>query len=126
MTSGCIFKNGASTQVLRKLRIFNQIRFMLYHERERKNKENANFVYIVYLLTKLCNIFDEAFFIDVSIVALLLFIFISKISTRNINPFPAESQKREFIMNGDPTVLVLCHRQQTHLAAVFCTFSVSV
>ena len=40
---------------------------MLYHERERKNKENANFVYIVYLLTKLCNIFDEAFFIDVSI-----------------------------------------------------------
>ena len=41
---------------------------MLYHERERKNKENAKFVYIVYLLTKLCNIFDEAFFIDVSIV----------------------------------------------------------
>ena len=40
---------------------------MLYHEKERKNKENANFVYIVYLLTKLCNIFDEAFFIDVSI-----------------------------------------------------------
>ena len=40
---------------------------MLYHERERKNKENINFVYIVYLLTKLCNIFDEAFFIDVSI-----------------------------------------------------------
>ena len=34
---------------------------MLYHERERKNKENANFVYIVYLLTKLCNIFDDAF-----------------------------------------------------------------
>ena len=42
---------------------------MLYHERERRNKENANFVYIVYLLTKLCNIFDEAFFIDVSIVS---------------------------------------------------------
>ena len=42
---------------------------MLYHERERKKKENANFVCIVYmyLLTKLCNIFDEAFFIDVSI-----------------------------------------------------------
>ena len=40
---------------------------MLYHEKERKNKINANFVYIVYLLTKLCNIFDEAFFIDVSI-----------------------------------------------------------
>ena len=46
----------------------NQIRFMLYHERERENKKNANFVYIVYLLTKLCNIFDEAFFIDVSII----------------------------------------------------------
>ena len=40
---------------------------MLYHERERKNKENTNFVLIVYLLAKLCNIFDEAFFIDVSI-----------------------------------------------------------
>ena len=40
---------------------------MLYHEREHKNKENANFVYIVYLLTRLCNIVDEAFFIDVSI-----------------------------------------------------------
>ena len=40
---------------------------MLNHERERKNEENANFVHIVYLLTKLCNIFDEAFFIEVSI-----------------------------------------------------------
>ena len=69
MTSGCIFKNGAPTQVLRKNAHLNRIRFMLYHERERKNKENANFVYtcIVYLLTKLYNIFDEAFFIDVSI-----------------------------------------------------------
>ena len=34
---------------------------MLYHERERKIKENANSVYIVYLLTKLRIIFDEAF-----------------------------------------------------------------
>ena len=34
---------------------------MLFHERERKNKENANFVHIVYLLAKLCNIFGEAF-----------------------------------------------------------------
>ena len=40
---------------------------MLYHERECKNKENANFVHIVYLLAMLCTIFDEAFFIDVSI-----------------------------------------------------------
>ena len=40
---------------------------MLYHERERKNKENANFVYIVYLLAKLCNNFGDSFFIDVSI-----------------------------------------------------------
>ena len=62
MTSGCIFENGAPTNAH-----LNQIRFMLYHERERKNKINANFVYIVYLLTRLCNIFDEAFFIDVSI-----------------------------------------------------------
>ena len=41
---------------------------MLYHERGGENKKNANFVYIVYLLTKLSNIFDEAFFIDVSIL----------------------------------------------------------
>ena len=34
---------------------------MLYHERARKNKENANCVLIVYLLAKLCNIFNEAF-----------------------------------------------------------------
>ena len=40
---------------------------MLYHERERTNEENANFVHSVYLLAKLCNIFDEAFLIDVSI-----------------------------------------------------------
>ena len=67
MTSGCIFKNGVPTRVLRKTVHLNQSRFMLYHERERENKKNANFVYIVYLLTKLCKIFDEAFFIDVSI-----------------------------------------------------------
>ena len=41
---------------------------MLYHEREGKSKVNANFVHIVHLLVKLCNIFDEAFFIDVSIL----------------------------------------------------------
>ena len=40
---------------------------MLYHERERKKEENANFVHIVYLLAKFCNIFDEAIFIGVSI-----------------------------------------------------------
>ena len=45
---------------------------MLYHEREGKNKENANFVHFVYLLAKLCNIFDEAFFIDVSIFYIIL------------------------------------------------------
>ena len=47
--------------------MLKQIRFMLYHDRERKNEEHANFVHIVYLLAKLCNIFDEAFLIDVSI-----------------------------------------------------------
>ena len=46
---------------------------MLYHEREGKNKEHANFVYIVYLLAKLCNIFDEAFFIDISICSQFYF-----------------------------------------------------
>ena len=40
---------------------------MLNLEREGKNKENANFVHIVCLLVELCNIFDEAFFIDVSL-----------------------------------------------------------
>ena len=40
---------------------------MLYHERGRNTKENAIFVHNVYLLAKLCKIFDEAFFIDVSI-----------------------------------------------------------
>ena len=44
---------------------------MLYHDREGKNKENANSVYIVYLLAKLRNIFDEAFFIEVSIFKLV-------------------------------------------------------
>ena len=44
---------------------------MLYHEREGKNKDDTNFVYIVYRLAKLCNIFDEAFFIDVSIYSSL-------------------------------------------------------
>ena len=34
---------------------------MLYHERERKTEENANFVHIIYLLAKLCNISDDAF-----------------------------------------------------------------
>ena len=42
---------------------------MLYHERELKNKENAHIAHIVYLLAKLCNIFDGAFFIDVSIAS---------------------------------------------------------
>ena len=40
---------------------------MLYHETEGKNKDDANSVHFVYRLAKLCNIFDEAFFIDVSI-----------------------------------------------------------
>ena len=40
----------------------NQIRFMLYHERERTIKKNAKFVHIVYLLAELIsNIFDQAF-----------------------------------------------------------------
>ena len=32
-----------------------------------ESKENANYVHIVYLLVTLCNIYGEAFFIDVSI-----------------------------------------------------------
>ena len=51
---------------------------MLYHERKRKNKGNANFVHIVYLLAKLCNIFEEAFFIDVSIFPIYLGVLLSE------------------------------------------------
>ena len=47
---------------------------MLYHERKCRNKENAKFVHIVYLLAKLCNIFDKALFIDVSMYALCDFV----------------------------------------------------
>ena len=53
----------------------NQIQFMLYHERDGKKPENASFVHIVYLSAKLCNICDEAFFIDVSIY---IFLYIPK------------------------------------------------
>ena len=68
MTSGCIFKNGAPTQVLRKVRMLTKFG-LCYTMRERKNKENGNFVLIVYLLAKLCNIFDDAaLFIDVTIL----------------------------------------------------------
>ena len=38
----------------------NQIRFMLYHERECKNKENVNFGHTAYLVAKLCNPIDGA------------------------------------------------------------------
>ena len=61
------FKNNAPTRFEKSTHL-NQIRFMLYHERECEIKENANFVHIVYLLAKLCNIFCEEFFIDVSIL----------------------------------------------------------
>ena len=60
MKSGCIFKNVAHASFEKRAYI-NQIRFMLYHERERTNEKNAKSVHIVYLLVKLCNIFDEAF-----------------------------------------------------------------
>ena len=65
MTSGCIFKITFHASFEKSVHL-NQIRFVLYHERERKNEENANFVHIVHILAKLCNIFDEAFLIDFS------------------------------------------------------------
>ena len=39
---------------------------MLYHEKERKNEEYAIFVHIVYLLAKLCNVFNDVsiYFVD--------------------------------------------------------------
>ena len=61
------FEKGCTHASIEKNAHLNQIRFMLFHERECQNKENANFVHIVYLLAKLCTIFDEAFFINVSI-----------------------------------------------------------
>ena len=60
-----------------------QIQFMLYHEKEGKNKENANSFHIVYFLAKLCNIFDEAFFIDVSI-GIIINTFITKMQYTEI------------------------------------------
>ena len=62
MTSGCICKNGAPTQVLRKMRILTKF-LLCYTMRECKNEENANFAQSVYLLVNLCNIFDEAFLV---------------------------------------------------------------
>ena len=40
---------------------------MQKREMETKNKNNCCFAQALYSLTKLCNIFDEAFFVDVSI-----------------------------------------------------------
>ena len=56
MASGCIFKNGAPTQVLRKVRILIKFGLCYTMKEKGKNKENANFVHIVYLLAKLCNV----------------------------------------------------------------------
>ena len=61
MTSGCNFKNGASTQVLRKVRILNKSGLCYTMREIVKIWKNANFVQIVYLLTELYNIFDMAF-----------------------------------------------------------------
>ena len=42
--------------------IFNlNFKMLQYHKREHKSNKNANFVLIVYLLARLCNIFDDAF-----------------------------------------------------------------
>ena len=49
------------------MRILTQFDLCYTMSENVKNKENVNFVHIVYLMAKLCNIFDEAFFIDVRI-----------------------------------------------------------
>ena len=67
MASGCIFKNGAPTQVLRKVRIISKFD-LCFTTREKVKREKCKFRHTVYLLAKLCNIFDEAFLIDVSIL----------------------------------------------------------
>ena len=45
----------------------NQNFFLQKREMETKIKNNSCFVQARYSLTKLCNIFDEVFFVDVSI-----------------------------------------------------------
>ena len=73
---------------------------MLYHERECKNKENANFVYIVYLLTKLCNIFGEAFFIDISIITMSPF-YIQKVAKSAAKTFENRLMNKDFMTEND-------------------------
>ena len=45
----------------------NQTIFMQYYETETKNKEGPCFAQVRHLLTKLCDIFHEAFLFDVSL-----------------------------------------------------------
>ena len=55
------FYNWCTHASFEKKKVRILIKFDSYHERERKTEENANSVYNVHLLAKLCNIFDEAF-----------------------------------------------------------------
>ena len=73
MTSVCIFKKWCTHASFEKTAYLYHFRFMLYHVRERKNKENAYFVWIVYLLIKLCNMFDEAFLLTSVYVMLCVY-----------------------------------------------------
>ena len=118
MTSGCIHASFEKSVHLK------QIQFMLYHESERKNKENANFVHIIYLhvLAKLCNIFVEAFFIDVSILTTKFYILLL---TSMGNTIP--SAKNTSIYNTIYTVYrYLPVRATNGITILPCIFELSV
>ena len=63
MTSGCIFKNDAPTQVLRKVHILTKFDLCYTMEENVKIRKMqiSLILYSVYLLAKLCDTFDEAF-----------------------------------------------------------------
>ena len=56
---------------------------MLYHEKDRKNKENAHFIHIVYLLAKLGNSFGEAFLLTSVYFKFLAWSIVTHISYEN-------------------------------------------
>ena len=66
MDTGCILKNGDLTQFFMKIGA-ETISFVCNNVRWKQRIRKSLFCQARYLLTKLCNIFDEAFLFDVSI-----------------------------------------------------------
>ena len=76
MTSGCIFKNGAPTQVLRKERILTKFD-LCYTMRENVRIRKMQILFIL---------FDEAFFIDVSILSVSILLLNHFLQKSNLIP----------------------------------------